>query len=229
MDAPFGPLRAACLACSLALAACSDDSASADAPPAPGEHAPRSDLPYAREVVRFTPGDAAGFGADSLPDVVLGPPRGQGRAAGSLDVLSLGAGGEIVLGFGELAIADGPGPDLVVFENAFYPDGNPASVFAEPGEVALSEDGESFVEFACDPEPDARGRFSGCAGNTPTEEYDVDTMTPLDPAETGGDAFDLAELGLARARYVRIRDRSQTGSGNNAGFDLDAVGLVHPE
>ena len=49
----------------------------------------------------------------------------------------------------------------------------------------------------------------------------------LDPAVTGGDAFDLAELGLAEARFVRVRDVSETGAPPTAGFDLDAIGVVN--
>lgn len=183
-------------------------------------------LPYARSVVRFDPGEGAGFGAELLPGVVLGPPRGEGKGAGSLDVLSLGLGGEIVVAFGERAIVDGAGPDLVVFENPFFPGGDATRVYAEPGEVAVSEDGESFVAFTCDAEGDL---LAGCAGKTPTEEYDPILIDPIDPGLTGGDAFDLAMLGLTRATFVRIRDRSGDGAGNTAGFDLDAVGIVHAD
>ena len=123
-----------------------------------------SDLPYAREIVSFEPGEGAGFGEDDLPDVVLGPPDGRGELSGSLDVLSLGKGGSIVLGFGELGIADGEGPDFVVFENAFWPGGDPTLVFAEPGEVSVSEDGTEWHTFPCDAEGDGMGRFEGCAG-----------------------------------------------------------------
>ena len=42
-----------------------------------------------------------------------------------------------------------------------------------------------------------------------------------------GDAFDLAEVGLAEARWVRIRDLGTGGEAPSAGFDLDAVGAVH--
>jgi hypothetical protein len=183
-------------------------------------------LPYARSVVRFDPGEGAGFGAELLPGVVLGPPKGAGKQAGSLDVLSLGLGGEVVVAFGERAIVDGPGPDLVVFENAFFPSGDATQVYAEPGEVAVSEDGETFVAFACDPVEDL---LAGCAGKTPTEKYDPLLIDPIDPDLTGGDAFDLAMLGLSRATFVRIRDRSDDGAGNTAGFDLDAVGIVHAD
>lgn len=186
--------------------------------------------PYAQSVESFEPGTAAGFGADKLPDVVLGPPSGKGTTAGSLDVLSLGAGGEIVLGFGERVIGDGPGADFVVFENPFWPAGDAGKVFAELGEVSVSEDAETWHAFPCDAAGDGRGNFPGCAGVTPTLEYDASTLTPLDPSRTGGDAFDLADLGLTRVRYVKIRDlETLTPAGNTSGFDLDAVGVIDHE
>jgi len=214
-------LRVGALGGLLLVAACSGSDGEPEAPPA------LDGLPYAREVVSFTPGEFAGFGADRFPEIVLGPPGGEGRTSGSLDVLSLGVGGEIVLGFGERVIEDGPGPDFVVFENPFYPEGDPAQVFAEPAAVAVSTGGDDFLEYACDAEGDGRGRFAGCAGVTPTEAFDPSEVDPVDPELTGGDAFDLAELGVSEARFVRLSDRSSEGSGNNAGFDLDAVGLVH--
>ncbi|HEX6271800.1 MAG TPA: hypothetical protein VFZ53_02115 [Polyangiaceae bacterium] len=186
-------------------------------------------LPYAREVVSFELGEGAGFGEDELPDVVLGPPDGRGVLSGSLDVLSLGKAGNIVVAFGELGIADGEGADFVVFENAFWPGGDPTLVFAEPGEVSVSEDGSEWHTFPCDADGDGAGRFAGCAGWSPALEFDPSAAVPLEPAVTGGDAFDLADLGLARARFVRITDVSLSGSAPSAGFDLDAVGVVHVE
>jgi hypothetical protein len=186
-------------------------------------------LPYASAVLSFEPGDEAGFGDDALPDVVLGPPGGGDEQAGSLDVLSLGKGGSIVLGFDPYAIIDGEGADLVVFENAFWPGGDATAVFAEPGQVSVSEDGEEWHAFPCDAKGDGAGHFSGCAGVTPSEKYDAKSLVPLDPALSGGDAFDLADLGLARVRFVKVRDRSNAGAAPSAGFDLDAIGAVAAE
>ena len=160
---------------------------------------------------------------------MLGPPDGRGALSASLDVLSLGKGGSIVLGFGERAIADGAGPDFVVFENAFWPGGDPSIVFAEPGAVSVSDDGSEWHAFPCDAEGDGTGHFEGCAGWTPAFEYDPVASVPLDPNVSGGDAFDLADVGLSRARLVRITDVSNAGSTPSAGFDLDAVGVVHVE
>jgi hypothetical protein len=206
----------------MATVACGDDDDDA------GDHpdgAVRAELPYASELVRFEPGANGGFGTKKLPDVVLGPPRGGGTGAGSLDVLSLGVGGEIVLGFGERAIDDGPGADFVVFENVFWANGDPDAAFVEPGEVAISADGERWLTFACD--PTAPIDEAGCAGLHPTLAFDPAKMPDLDPDDTGGDAFDLAAVELPEARYVRIRDLADEGEGTSAGFDLDAVGLIN--
>lgn len=212
----------------------SDDPPSLDAGPREGgvrqdAGSPEpSALPYAESVVAFVPGPGAGFGQDRFPDVVLGPPAGSGAGSGSLDVLSLGVGGEIVLAFGERDLVDRAGPDLVVFENPFWVGNDPTRVFAELGEVSVSTDGASWRSFPCDVTGAGMGQFPGCAGWTPTRVYDPAEL-PLDPMNSGGDAFDLAEVGLERARYVRIRDLATTGQGPSAGFDLDAVGGVHLE
>ncbi|MCE9624961.1 MAG: hypothetical protein K8R69_05840 [Deltaproteobacteria bacterium] len=174
----------------------------------------------------FDPGAHAGFGSDRFPDVVLGAPKGGGLQTGGFDVLSLGQGGTIVLK-SAAAILDGPGKDFIVFENAFYAGGNPLAPFAEPGEVAVSQDGTHFVAFPC-----ASGNrdemYPGCAGVHPVlANADTNSIDPLDPAAAGGDAFDLHDLGLAWARYIRIRDLSEGGGGNSAGFDLDAVSIIH--
>lgn len=180
--------------------------------------------PFAVRVVSFAPGPGAGFGAAALPQIVLGPPSGGGALRGGTDVLSLGVGGEIVLEMGGAGIVDGPGPDLIVFENAFYAGGDPTRPFAEPGSVAVSADGTTFVEFPCDA---AAPPYDGCAGRTPVYAAPGNGIDPADPSAAGGDAFDLADLGVPFARFVRVRD---AGLGpalpETAGFDLDAAVAV---
>jgi hypothetical protein len=185
-------------------------------------------LPYASELVEFAPGAAAGYGQTDLPAVVLGPPTALGPDQGSLDVLSLGVGGEIVLGFGARALVDGDGPDLIVFENAFYVGGDVTQVWSELGEVAVSEDGLVWHTWPC--AAGASGPpWEGCAGWTPTQAFQRCATLYLASTQTGGDAFDLAAVGLDSARFVRIRDLGTSGVAPSAGFDLDAVGLVHWE
>lgn len=171
--------------------------------------------PFATEVVGVEYGEGAGFGQDHMPGVVLGPPQGSG-GGGSLDVLSLGIQGRITLSLG-VELADGPGPDLIVFENPF-------PGWVEAGQVSVSLDGETFEAFACqDTSP-----YAGCAGLGVVSAGPDNDLDPTDPAAAGGDAFDLAALGLRRARYVRVEDVAGVNTGGGAaGFDLDAVAAVH--
>ena len=78
---------------------------------------------FADVVVSFDPGDGAGFGADKMPDVVLGPPLGGGALSGSMDVVSLGNRGVVVLELLGVGLVDGPGVDLLVFENPYLAQG----------------------------------------------------------------------------------------------------------
>jgi hypothetical protein len=186
---------------------------------------------FVTEVVSFTPGDCAGFGIPKMPSIVLGPPAGAGALAGSLDVVSLGFEGEIVLGFGSNAIVDGPGPDFIVFENAFYANGDPNVIAADLGEVSVSDDGTTWTAFPCAPGPTPP--YGSCAGWHPVYSSPNNGISPLDPATAGGDAYDLADLGLTHARFVRIRDKGRTTcpasppKPTNAGFDLDAIAIVN--
>jgi hypothetical protein len=176
--------------------------------------------PFADNVVSFTPGEYAGFGQDGYPHIVLGPPHGGSSSMGSLDVLSLGQWGEIVLEFTDIGVVDGPGVDLLVFENPF---GN----FAETGVVAVSEDGLTWHEFPCDATNRAGGH-PGCAGVRPVFSSPENGLSATDPAVAGGDGFDLATLGVARARFVRIRDSGANSYGfTSGGFDLDALAVVN--
>jgi hypothetical protein len=135
-------------------------------------------------------------------------------------VVSLGLDGEIVLEFTDPLLVDGPGADLLVFENAFIG-------WIETGYVAVSVDGAEWHEWPCDPD-DADGGFPGCAGVTPVLANPTNELNPCSVDEAGGDAFDLADLGLAEARFVRVRDSGANSYGNSTGgFDLDAVSIVH--
>lgn len=194
--------------------------------------APRSSAgdPFLDAVVSFHPGANAGFGADDLPGIVLGPPRGLGPLQGSTDVVSLGDGGSITVAFRDNAACDGPGPDLLVFENAFHAGDAAGPLFIEVGVVAVSPDGEHFFEFPYDPHS-----FAGLAGTHTVLSNPENGIDPTDPEAAGGDPFDLAALGLRRIAYVRITDPgaaipdpgNRLPPGNSGGFDLDAIAAIH--
>lgn len=179
--------------------------------------------PFVTELVSWERGDAAGFGADRLPEIVLGPPSGGGEFAGSTDVLSLGIGGTITLGFDVIAY-DGAGPDLLVFENAFRVARQPRT-FAEPAAVALGFGGGAPASLACAAEA---WPHAGCAGVQPVlAGLHAPELDPTDPTAAGGDAFELAGV-LPFADRVSLTDAGLGApEAQSSGFDLDAIALVH--
>ncbi len=174
-------------------------------------------------VESFEPGDAAGFGADEFPTIIFGEPLGNGDTQGSIHVLSLGRKGVIMVGFGGNTIVDKPGVDFIVFENPFHYGGN--QVFSELGEVSVSLDGQTWTTFPC---AATAAPPTGCAGYAPVFANGDIGISSMDPSVSGGDQFDLETIGVSEARFVRIRDVQGIGAAPTAGFDLDAVSIVHP-
>lgn len=194
------------------------------------EIAEADDDPYADCIEAFVPGPDAAFGHDALPDIVLGAPMPNEAGGGSMHVASLGCGGSITLAFDGAGIEDRPGTDFLVFENPFAVGDQ---TFAEPARVLVSDDGTDWRAFACDLSGDESWPPEGCAGVTPTAtDFDDETVTPQ---RSGGDGFDLADVGLSGAHYVRVVDVSTAYFGHEmwcagagAGFDLDAIAVVSP-
>jgi hypothetical protein len=210
----------ACLALSLLAAGCGGPSEEEKEDPKAPVACASENTPFADKVASFQPGASAGFGQDGYPTIVLGPPHGGGSGMGSLDVLSLGQRGEVVLELTDIGVVDGPGVDLLVFENPF-------GGFVETAFVSVSEDGQTWHEFPCAPLDRANG-YPGCAGVKPVFSSPDNGLSPTEPSVAGGDGFDLATLGVARARFVRIRDSGENSYGfTSGGFDLDALAVVN--
>jgi hypothetical protein len=183
---------------------------------------------FVTRVVDHQFGPGQNTGQAEFPAPILGPPRGAsapGVCQGSVHVVSLGNGGYVVLAFDGNAIVDEPGPDFIVFENPFHVGCNPAEPFAELGTVAVSENGVTWVEFPCTA---SAPPYGACSGWHPVyANPDTNQIDPTDPAVAGGDAYDLSEIGVGIARYVKITDRVDL-TGSAGVYDLDAVAIVHP-
>jgi hypothetical protein len=176
----------------------------------------------------FGSGQRTGQSAAFFPTNILRGPSALARdtvpATDPREICSLGLGGSITLGLRRAVIVDGPGADFTVFENAFtYGRGR---TYAEPATVEVSRDGLVWKMFPFD-----SISCSGLAGVTPTSGED-----PYDPMRSGGDRFDLADIGMDSVRWVRIGDVTAMILNNPSspffdptlsGFDLDVVLARH--
>ena len=169
------------------------------------------------------------------PELALGP-----AGTEATDVVSVGNGGRITLTF-DPPIADGAGPDLVVFENGHN------DTFLELAFVEVSSDGEHFARFD-----------SAYLGDQPVEQYGAHDTSQFEGLagkyRVGfGGPFDLSHLryrpavqegvvDLSRITHVRIVDiigdgdardsfghpiYDPTPTTSSGGFDLDAIGVLN--
>lgn len=191
---------------------------------------------FATQVVAYAPG-ASASPSFSDPTRALGGPQGGGLGGGSVDIVALGMGGSLTLGF-DVTIANGPGADFSVYENGFMAGGG---CFAEVAFVEVSTDGVSFARFPAHyagptgPLPafgtSPLGTFGGLTGGAPgIANVVTNAISPFDCVVSGGEAFDLAALAsdplvvggsvdLAAIHFVRIVDCV-------AGANADANGAL---
>ncbi len=182
--------------------------------------------------LNITYGTNGGFGSHLFPDIVYGMPQTGGK-----DVVALGGGGELEIKLHGFLVADGTGPDFTLFENAVYSK-KLNVVFAERAQVSVSQDGETFYDYPCDVN-NVADFYPGCAG-----VHEVFPLQdPTDPAVSGGDHYDLADVGLPWIQFIRIKDLDTCHPGDPTyetqqfkylctgpgvqGFDLDAMAIVN--
>jgi hypothetical protein len=181
-----------------------------------------------------------GNASAGLPSYALGAATGN-----SADTVSLGDGGAISVRLAP-PLRDMPGDDLAVYENGFFAvDG----LFGELAFVEVSTNGVDFARFP------ARALAPAPIPAFGTIDPDLYANLAGDQPANSGAGFDLAELRshplalsgvlrLSRVRYVRVVDAIGNGSTTDSqgapvydpyatpfatgGFDLDAVGALHP-
>ncbi len=190
--------------------------------------------PFADSVIYYNwgTGDFANQNPPYFPGNVLGEPSRNATETvpenDPYEICSLGFGGEIIIAFTDNAIVNGEGVDFTVFENAFrirY-GARAGEIFAEPAKVAASKDGITFYEFPFD-----SLTLEGLAGKTPTNG----AADPTNPDSSGGDSFDLSDIGLDTVYFMKITDVTEIirepshpfFDPTANGFDLDAVVAVH--
>jgi hypothetical protein len=173
--------------------------------------------PWADDSPGISYGEGAGFGQEFYPENILGPPDPDATttfpSCSESELLTLGKYGWVVLEFVDNIVLDGAGPDFSVFENVFQ---FGSSYFRECAFVEVSQDGISWVMFPWDSQT-----LEGLAGVWPTTGDD-----PTNPDVSGGDQFDLADIGLSWIKYVRLTDCGDDVQDGGL-FDLDAVVAVN--
>jgi len=220
--------------------------------------------PYATSVYSYTSGANAVAGYDNA-NVTLGAPTRAipGDFGGDVTffnapwqpehIFSIGAGGELIVAF-DHQVADDPlnpfGLDLIIFGNSYfvdtsYPNGIAGAKAVEPGQIAVSQDHETWYDIAGaladDLFPtcgfkDSSGPFAS-DGVTPT-----DFTLPVDPTidwqnksysqivslyngSGGGTGVDISPTGLDWIQYVKVyQDSTDTWSTEIDAFaDVAAV------
>lgn len=168
------------------------------------------------------------------------PAEAMGKA--DIRVVSLGDGGEAIAGF-KLGIYNGPGPDFVIFENAFN------DSFLELAFVEVSSDGVNYFRFPAHSLTDTINAVGSFGAIDPKDlnnfagKYRGGYGTPFDLDELKN----IPGLNLGKVTHIKIIDvvgsldtlfgtRDHFGNKINeiyptpfpsGGFDLDAVGAIH--
>ena len=176
---------------------------------------------WATDWQNYVPGDGVDASFQT-PNLALGQAVGN-----SFDIVSLGRAGRITMIFSP-PIQNGAGWDFAVFENSF------SDTFLELAYVEASANGIDFFRFDNDSlTPNPVGGFGS-----------VDTTNVQGLAgkyrQAFGTPFDLDDVALASATYIRIIDIVGNGTNvdtsgdviydpfptaNSTGFDLEAIGV----
>jgi len=221
--------------------------------------------PYATDVIAYQAGSNAVSGYTD-PSTALGEPSRVTAAwsGGETDVtmfnpawntdqiVSIGAGGYLILGF-DHPVYDDPynpyGIDLLVFGNAFfkdsdYPHGVAGGIWAEPAKISVSQDGSTWYDISsvtADNLFPTQGytNTSGPYGNDGTNPSNF--LKPVDPnidwkgksysellalydGSGGGTGVDISETGLEWIQYVKLWQPEV----DSWSAEIDAVADVAP-
>jgi hypothetical protein len=196
--------------------------------------------PFADRVVNFAGGASVGGGYGNVLTALGAPERFTGEgvfpsvvtpfnpAFGSDEIVSIGAGGWITLGFDEPIVDDVSNPfglDLIIFGNAFfvdvdYPNGVVGGVFgaSSGGLVEVSADGITWATIT-GVTPDSLFPTNGYVDLT-----DPYALTP------GGVESDFTKpvnpaINLSGADFAQIL-AGYAGSGGGTGVDISSTGLL---
>lgn len=200
----------------------------------------RAEDPWADFVVLWEPGLGGAAGYDNPVKSLGEPSRMSGLeidpgvvspfqpAWTPNELVSIGVGGELIIGFDEWVMDDSSNPhgiDLIIFGNAAFIDGNMPmgtanGLFgADGGLISVSEDGEEWLNvpgcFADDAWP-TRGWMDAGPYDIEAGSEPADFLSPMDPAISWKDS-----IGKPWNELLETYGNSAGG----VGIDLEALGL----
>lgn len=176
----------------------------------------------AADTVNSAPGDLASGFFDAI--CAINGVRGEGDVNGSLDVYTLGANGAaaaLILEWSGRRVTNGGGADFIVFENAFFLNGDTNTRFMEPTIVEVSNNGVDYCgwtpnyvnadETVYSKNPAMWLRFAGVSPvyyNQDTNNLNAAAL--FTPATAGGDAYDLGDANFGSGCAAGVRTDIQT-------------------
>ncbi len=188
---------------------------------------------YASRVISYTPGSNAVSGYTNPGSALGEPARNIDEWGTNTDVtmfypawkpdqlVSIGAGGELILGFNKRIMnnPDNPyGVDFIIFGNAFFTNssGKAGGIFAEPATISISQDGTTWYDISS-VTADNLFPTQGYTDSSGTYVHDgsvpADFLKPVDPSIKWKNKTYTELLGLYK------------GSGGGTGVDMDETGL----
>lgn len=178
-----------------------DDSPSADAYDVDGvvavygcDNPPlEADECYGSEVLVYNPGTDNMGGMIAPERMDPNQATGAPEMTSTLNFVSLGFGGSLIMGFNEAAL-NGPGADIMVYETTYNDSWTNCETYNEEVEVYLSQDGVNFV-------------YVGNSCTHGGEGYDISDANPN---------WEYVTL-------IKFVDISDINGGSNDGYDIDGV------
>ncbi len=192
--------------------------------------------PFSFEVTQFIPGrDKMGKpipvkrSIAQINAILRSAPVWNTKAKTAPKFVSLGRRGSLTIKIVGGWVVDREGKEFATFNRVSSSSSVKRAFSLEPAQVSVSETGQkgTFISFPCDL---GRRPPENCSGGRPF----ANRAGGVNLRTIGGDQFDLASIGVNKAKYIRIQDMGLSDVREEefpaiAGADLRSIALFHAE